>query len=171
MRKPTQRSAIVDDSQVGVFETKVRLAATEETIVNVDAISARLRDGILVVRVPKVEKKADEKRTIRIGTPSPSPERQPSSSLPVREKQATIEEPETEMYEDSPAPSSETEKGDQHLNEKEELIREDPPEVLPTYTPVAENSHDQPRHPEEDDDEDDEEREEEEGEYVKINVD
>ena len=145
--------------QVGVFETKVRLGKKgEQNIANIDAISAKLRDGILVIHVPKLEKKEEEKKSIRIETPSPSPEPTPTTTtnLAVREKPSS-KEPEIDA---SPAPVSETEKGDQDDNIMDE---QDPPEVLPTYAPVNQEEHDE--YEEEEDDED------QEGEFVKINVD
>ena len=194
----TISSAIVHsgrNSEVGVFETKIRLPSSESDTVEVkaDAINAKLREGVLAIRVPKVQKKKEDlRRSIRIDTPSSSPEPETQRThpldLPIHEKPISEQsrplqpapspkgkdketDADLDMYYSTPAhpvdaPTSGTQKGDHDTYNKKDLDRdamhEDLPEQLPAYTPSQQNDEDFA---------DDFGSGEEEGEYVKINVD
>ena len=57
------KTLAMDERQVGVFERKVRLGSrANPASVEVDAISARMEDGVLVVKVPKVEEFVEVKK-------------------------------------------------------------------------------------------------------------
>ncbi|KIW69920.1 hypothetical protein PV04_02235 [Phialophora macrospora] len=57
--------------ETGVFEKTIRLGTPREpAVVDVEAISAKMVDGVLVVRVPKTEKRFTKKQ-VRVGSASP----------------------------------------------------------------------------------------------------
>ena len=121
-------------------------------------------DGVLVIKVPKVEVEHVKREVHISGSDSPSPvrgEKQPitapaaaaPASKPVTEQSKGKEiVAEMDVDNDNDAARSETEKGD------DEMAYEDPVEELPKYKEELQHQDDEA-------DEDDDE-----GEYVKIDV-
>ena len=61
------KTLAMDERQVGVFERKVRLGSrARPAMVEVEGISARMEDGILVVRVPKTDAEYVDVRKVEI---------------------------------------------------------------------------------------------------------
>ena len=57
------KTLAMDERQVGVFERKIRLGSrANPASVDADGISARMEDGILVVKVPKIEEFVEVKK-------------------------------------------------------------------------------------------------------------
>lgn len=148
--------------EVGVFEKKIHLGTKKDPAkIDVAGITAKMIDGVLIVKVPKVEVE-HVKREVRItGSDSPSPVRgekeaiatpAPAPTSKPAADQSKGKEPVAEMDVDNDA-RSETEKGDN------DMTYDDPAEQLPEY-------QEEPQRQDEDEDED----EDEEGEYVKIDV-
>jgi HSP20 family protein len=147
--------------EVGVFEKKIHLGTRRDPAnIDIAGITAKMTDGVLVVKVPKVEVQHKKREVPISGSASPSPVREEkqtaishrtSSPEPATEKgkevAAAAAAAATDM--DLDRPRSETEKGD-------EMEYDDPAEQLPEYQapgPTAAGDS-----------------EEEEGEYVKIDV-
>jgi HSP20 family protein len=142
--------------EVGVFEKKIHLGTKRDPAkVDIAAITARMTDGVLIVKVPKVEVEYKKWEVPISSSTSPSPVRQEKQQQPaIVEAPSTAEtlpekrrEADTDMDVDDAR--SETEKGD-------DMEYEDPAEQLPEY-----------KEPGQDDAGD---SEEDEGEYVKIDV-
>ena len=152
--------------ETGVFEKAIRLGTKNDPAsIDVAGISAKMTDGVLVIRVPKVEVE-HKKRDVPIsGSASPSP---------ARNEKDLLFDADEEMY-DAPArqtpkqaePKLDMEKAvNEHNKEKEVETREDRSETAGRDDPL-------PRYEESANDESDWEKagSEDEGEYVKINVD
>ena len=148
--------------ETGVFEKTIRLGTRRDPAsIDITGISAKMTDGVLVVKVPKVEVE-HTKRDVPISTATPSPARD-------AEKQATgtidLMDNDNDMYDAAPAEkekeaTAETEK-EGHHDTRSETMDYERPEQLPQYE--VEEAHE---------DEDWEKAgSEEEGDYVKINVD
>ncbi|KAL9117880.1 MAG: hypothetical protein Q9187_005580 [Circinaria calcarea] len=61
------KTLAMDERQVGVFERKVRLGSrARPAMVEADGIGARMEDGILIVRVPKVDAEYVDVRKVEI---------------------------------------------------------------------------------------------------------
>jgi len=170
--------------ETGVFEKAIRLGTSKDPAnVNVEGITAKMVDGVLVVRVPKVEK-VFEKKEVRVdGSPSPAVSTERPEDTYMNEKDLLFDaEEDKEMYEAEPP--NQAAKGKQREAEQEatrddrsETVGFEHPnataETLPRYeveepeeSKVAkEHSHDDNMSDWEKDGSDDE------GEYVKINVD
>ena len=57
----------MDERPVGVFERKVRLGSrARPAMVEVDGIAAKMEDGVLIVRVPKVDAEYVDVRKVEI---------------------------------------------------------------------------------------------------------
>lgn len=150
--------------EVGVFEKKIRLGTRRDPAqIDIAAITAKMTDGVLVVKVPKLEV-AHQKRDVPISgsspPASPSGEKQESASAAEVVMDEKAKAADTNMGEevktadtnmDLDDARSETEKG-----EEREMQYEDPAEQLPEYN---ESGHDSA-----------EGASDEEGEYVKIDV-
>jgi HSP20 family protein len=143
-------------TEVGVFEKKIHLG-TKRDPANIDiaGITAKMTDGVLVVKVPKVEVHYSKREVPISGSASPSPvreETQPAQPQPaaLQHTQSTsgTEKDQAVAEMDIDDARSDTEKGD-------EMEYDDPAERLPEY-----------KEPGQDDARDSEE----EGEYVKIDV-
>ena len=175
--------------ETGVFEKLIRLGSPRNPAsIEVSGITAKMVDGVLVVRVPKAEK-TFEKKEVRIDQ-SPANSHGPEEDY-MNEKDllfdATEAEENQEMY-DAEEPQH-NEKRDYETKAEKEALRDDRSETLghETPAPAAENLPKyQAQEPREsrvakgnaqgeenmsDWEKDDEEEEEDEGEYVKINVD
>lgn len=150
--------------EVGVFEKEIHLGTKRDPAnIDVAAITAKMTDGVLVVKVPKIEVEHKKRAVPITQSVSPSPagegehEQQPSTIQPAERNDAppvpdTVPEKAKEGAEemDVDGARSETEKGD-------EIERDDRAEQLPEYE--APGRDDGPA------------SEGEEGEYVKIDVD
>ena len=142
--------------EVGVFEKKIHLGTKRDPAkIDIAGITAKMTDGVLIVKVPKVEVEYKKREVPISGSASPSPvrdEKQPQpaavedhvASAPISAKD---KEADTDMDVDDAR--SQTEKGDT-------MEFEDPPEQLPEY-----------KEPGQDDAGD---SDGDEGEYVKIDV-
>jgi HSP20 family protein len=162
--EPTLKLLAVDGrkSEVGVFEKKIHLGTRRDPAnIDIAAITAKMTDGVLVVKVPKVEVQHRKREVPISGSTSPSPAReekqQTALSHPV-DHRTPSPEPTTEKAKEVAAhaptdmdldyPRSDTEKGD-------DMEYDDPAEQLPGYQAPAQDAAD---------------NSEEEGEYVKIDV-
>lgn len=145
--------------EVGVFEKKIHLGTKRDPApIDIAGITAKMMDGVLVVKVPKVEIEYQKREVPISGSASPSPARDEkqsqqspavvnaATSAPISEKDKQAD---TDM--DGDDVRSQTEKGDA-------MEFEDPAEQLPEY---KEPGHDGPA---------DGDSDEEEAEYVKIDV-
>jgi HSP20 family protein len=57
------KTLAMDEREVGVFERKVRLGSrANPAVVDSDAITAKMEDGVLVVRIPKTEEFVEIKK-------------------------------------------------------------------------------------------------------------
>lgn len=57
------KTLAMDEREVGVFERKVRLGSrANPAVVDSDAITAKMEDGVLIVRIPKVEEFVEIKK-------------------------------------------------------------------------------------------------------------
>ena len=152
--------------ETGVFEKAIRLGTKNEPAsIDIPGITAKMTDGVLLIKVPKLEVE-HKKRDVPIsGSPGSSPQR--------NEKDLLFDADE-EMY-DAPterAPARVEEKKDmektmqEHTKEKEVEVRDDRSETAGREEPL-------PRYQESANDESDWEKagSDDEGEYVKINVD
>ena len=145
--------------EVGVFEKSIRLGTKRDPAsIDVNAISAKMTDGVLVVKVPKVEVQ-HEKREIAIGSPSPQQAAATHEQDVDMEKSTLLDmgnvEQHTEAVPEKAAADEEAEsvrEAVQH-DTRSETMDVERDEKLPEYE-VEEH-----------------EESEEEGEYVKINVD
>ena len=181
--------------ETGVFEKIIRLGTSKDPAsINVEDITAKMVDGVLVVRVPKAEK-TFEKKQVRIDGSSPSPAvsaERPEETY-VNEKDLLFDaEEDKEMYDAEehahqdhlePA-SSEAVKGKQPQaaeedagDDRSETVGPEHPNVGPEHLPryeveEPEESKLAKEHSQEDNMSDWEKYgSEDEGEYVKINVD
>lgn len=152
--------------EVGVFEKKIHLGTKRDPAkIDIAGITAKMIDGILIVKVPKVEVEQRKREVPISGSASPSPnreEKQEQKSALTRPIDSNpVPEPVTEKSFEAAASTtaaaemdiddtrSETEKGDP-------MQYDDPEEQLPEYKDSArENAADS---------------EEDEGDYVKIDV-
>lgn len=154
--------------ETGVFEKAIRLGTKNDPAsIDVAGIIAKMTDGVLVIRVPKIEVE-HQKRDVPIsGSVSPSPRRKEKDLL----FDADVDE---EMYEAPPeqAPKQVDAKMDmeramgEHHKEKEVEARD-------ARSETAGREEQLPRYEESANDESDWEKagSDDEGEYVKINVD
>jgi HSP20 family protein len=147
--------------EVGVFEKKIHLGTRRDPAkIDIAGITAKMTDGVLIVKVPKIEVQHRKREVPISGSNSPSPvreEKQPAishrtpSPSPATEKgkevSAAAPPPPTHM--DLDQPRSDIEKGD-------EMEYDDPAEQLPEYQVPGSNAAG--------------DSEEEEAEYVKIDV-
>lgn len=155
--------------ETGVFEKAIRLGTKNEPAsIDVAGISAKMTDGVLVIKVPKVEVE-HKKRDVPIsGSSSPSPQRNEQSLLfdADEEMYDTPSQPAPAQAPTHAEPTKDMEKMMEYTKEKEAAARDDRSETagqeeqLPQYQEPAKDESDW----EKDDSE-------EEGEYVKINVD
>ncbi|KIX08000.1 uncharacterized protein Z518_02655 [Rhinocladiella mackenziei CBS 650.93] len=177
--------------ETGVFEKNVRLGTQKEpACVDVQGITAKMVDGVLVVQVPKVEKKF-EKKEVRVDGSSPEVSTERPEDAYMNENDLLFdaqEDRDEEMYDAEPtrnrpfpakATLSETSKSKQKEAEREarddrsETVgfehENETVETLPRYE-AEDTSHRQ--HAGEEEMSDWEKAgSEDEGEYVKINVD
>ncbi len=156
--------------ETGVFEKAIRLGTkSDPASIDVAGITAKMTDGILVIRVPKIEVE-HKKRDVPIsGSASPSPQRNEKDLL--FDADADVDE---EMHEapveQAPTPveaKMDMEKAmNEHRKKKEIEARDDRSET-------AGREEQLPRYEESANDESDWEKagSDDEGEYVKINVD
>lgn len=160
--------------ETGVFEKVIRLGTKRQPAsINIDGIAAKMADGVLVVKVPKVEMEPKKRDVAISASGSPSPARQ---SQPTEQEKTHLMEDDDDMYETyapsaAPTTTAAKEKEAEHRREVEanreqhdarsETMDYEQPEQLPAYQ--AEEAHS----------EEDWEKagSDEEGEYVKINVD
>jgi len=172
--------------ETGVFEKTIRLGTSKDPAnVNVEGITAKMVDGVLVVRVPKVEKHFAKKEVRVDGSPSPAVSTERPEDVYMNEKDLLFDaEEDKDMYDAEP--TSEAGKGKQREAEQE-AARDDRSETLGFEHPNANATAETlPRYevaePEEsklakehsqDENLSDWEKDgsEDEGEYVKINVD
>ena len=145
--------------EVGVFEKNIRLGTRRDPAsIDVNAISAKMTDGVLVVKVPKVEVQ-HEKRDIVIGSPSPQQAAVTHEQDVDMEKGTLLDMENVEQHTEAVPEKSAADEEAESVREavqhdtRSETMDVEPDEKLPEYE-VEEH-----------------EESEEEGEYVKINVD
>ena len=154
--------------ETGVFEKAIRLGTKNDPAsIDVAGITAKMTDGVLAIRVPKIDVEHKKREVPISGSASPSPRRDEKDLL----FDADADE---EMYEApaEQAPKQVEEKMDmekamnEHRKEKEVEARDDRSET-------AGREERLPRYEESANDESDREKagSDDEGEYVKINVD
>ncbi len=145
-------------SEVGVFEKKIHLGTKKDPAkIDIAGITAKMADGVLVVKVPKLEVEHKKREVPISGSSTPSPVREEKQDLHQPAVSQQVNEPVMDKGKEAAAPAemdvddarSETEKGD-------EMEYDDPAEQLPEYQ--------MPGHEAEEQDS------EEEGDYVKIDV-
>ena len=152
--------------EVGVFEKSIKLGTKRDpAAIDVAGINAKMSDGVLVVKVPKVEVEHQKREVPITSSGSPSPAQSAEKDVDM-EKEAPLDADNvndtTPVLRASPLSASAKEKEAEHQREVEmrdtrsETMDYDHDETLPKYD-VEE--------PE------DAASDEEEGEYVKINVD
>ncbi|KIX93250.1 uncharacterized protein Z520_11105 [Fonsecaea multimorphosa CBS 102226] len=95
--------------ETGVFEKTIRLGTPRDPAsVDVDGITAKMVDGVLIIRVPKVEK-TFEKKEVHVGSPSPArPNERPEDAY-MNEKDllfdaADDDDEDRDMYDAEPIP-------------------------------------------------------------------
>jgi hypothetical protein len=177
--------------ETGVFEKIIRLGTPREPAsINVEGITAKMVDGVLVVKVPKVEKTFAKKEVRVDGSASPSAERPEDAYMNEKDLLFDAEE-DHEMYEaeeQAPTPTA----NEKHREAEKEAHRDDRSETVgfehPTANPAANATAetlpryevDEPaesklakEHSQDGENLSDWEKDgsEDEGEYVKINVD
>lgn len=169
--------------ETGVFEKSIRLGTQKDPAsVDVHGITAKMVDGVLVVRVPKVEKKF-EKKEVRVQGPSSSSPDNANRDRPedayMNEKDLLFdaEGDDEDMYDAEPTHEPVADTAESKQREAEEDARsetvdfehaDEKAEPLPRYE--VENNHEQRANEEEMSDWE-KAGSEDEGEYVKINVD
>lgn len=145
--------------EVGVFEKKIHLGTKRDpATIDIAGITAKMTDGVLVVRVPKVEVEYRKREIPISGSGSPSPVREEKQgqqqSIIAQHVDESVSEKSKEGLASAPAEMdvddahSTTEKGD-------EMEYDDPAEQLPEYKEPGQNAA---------------QDSEEEAEYVKIDV-
>jgi HSP20 family protein len=150
--------------EVGVFEKNIRLGTKRDSAsIDIAGINAKMTDGVLVVRVPKIEVE-HKKREVPISGSSPARQE--------KEKESLLDEADEQMYDAASAPApaaavggvSEKEQNTEYAHEQdarsETLDVEHSSEKLPEYAEATNEMSDWEKDGSED-----------EGEYVKINVD
>lgn len=163
--------------ETGVFEKSIKLGTEREPAsVDVAGITAKMSDGILVVKVPKVEVEHHMREVPISGSATPSP---PHHAEDSRERDITLLDADQDMYdadsaaEPAPEPAPEAISDAKGKEKEEEYQREKDAERDDRSETVG---HDEqlPRYEaEKPTEESDWEKDgsEDEGEYVKINVD
>lgn len=146
-------------SEVGVFEKKIHLGTKRDPAkIDIAGITARMADGVLVVKVPKLEVEHKKREVPISGSATPSPVREEKQNLQQTAVAQQVDNLAIEKGKKA-APAemdvddarSETEKGD-------EMDYDDPAEQLPEYQAPGHEAEAEADHSEE------------EGEYVKIDV-
>jgi HSP20 family protein len=152
--------------ETGVFEKAIRLGTKNDPAsIDVAGISAKMTDGVLFIRIPKVEVEHTKRDVPISGSTEPSPQ---------RNEQSLLFDADEDMYDapSQPAPAQNEAKKDlekamhENTKEKEVEARDDRSETagreeqLPRYQESANNESDWEKDGSED-----------EGDYVKINVD
>ncbi len=150
--------------EVGVFEKSIRLGTKRDPAsIDIAAISAKMADGILVVKVPKIEVEHRKREVPITSSATPSPPRAPVGDVDMEKgtllDAEEIHEDDTPILKATPLSAGAKDKEAEYQRERSETMDYEHEEHLPEYE--AEGGEDQ----EFEDDED------EEGEYVKINVD
>jgi len=151
--------------EVGVFEKSIRLGTKRDpAAIDVAGISAKMSDGVLVMKVPKVEVEHQKREVPITSSGSPSPAQAAERDVDM-EKAALLDADNandaTPVLRATPLSAGAKEKEEEHQREVEmrdtrsETMDYEHNEKLPEYEVEAE--HDA--------------SDEEEGEYVKINVD
>ena len=153
--------------ETGVFEKAIRLGTKNEpAAIDVGGISAKMTDGVLVVRVPKVEVEHKKRDVPITNSASPSPARNEKDLL-FDADQEMYDSPQQQTSAPAPAVTKDLEKEmHEHNKEKEVEAHEARSETAGREEPL-------PRYEESANDESDWEKagSEDEGDYVKINVD
>lgn len=149
-------------SEVGVFDKKIHLGTKRDPArIDIAGITAKMTDGVLVVKVPKLEVEHKKREVPISGSASPSPvrEKQEQQNPAITQLVDNTSAPEqiTEKHKDAAAATSEMDVDDSRSDTEkgDEMEYDDPAEQLPEYKEAGQN---------------DAEDSEEEGEYVKIDV-
>jgi HSP20 family molecular chaperone IbpA len=156
----------------GVFEKAIRLGTKRDPAnVDVAGITAKMTDGVLVVKVPKVDREIHKREVPISGSASPSAARQEADLLfdADEEMYDAAPEPNTTVQ-DAPATPLTANKLPTEAKDKEDEVRDDrsvtvgrEEEQLPRYEAEETSTNDNASDWEKDSDE--------EADYVKINVD
>jgi len=153
--------------EVGVFEKAIRLGTKRDpAAIDVAGISAKMSDGVLVIKVPKVEVEHQRREVPITSSSSPSPAQDSNRDVDM-EKEALLDADnttidETPVLKATPLSTGAKENEAEHQREVEmrenrsETMDYEHEEELPEYG-AEESEHVEP--------------EEEEGDYVKINID
>jgi HSP20 family protein len=167
--------------EVGVFEKNIRLGTRRDPAsIDIKGISAKMMDGVLIVRVPKVEVE-HKKREVPIGgSPAREVNEKNVEQMPEQlpEKASLLDAADEEMYDaaSTPAPAPTIEAAPPAFSEKEQIAQhayQQPEQDVRSETRDIEHhdhEHEEkaPAYEESDWEKD---GSEDEGEYVKINVD
>ena len=161
--------------EVGVFEKSIRLGTRRDPAsIDVAGISAKMTDGVLIVKVPKVEVE-HKKREVPITTSSPA--RKDTQTETEKEKESLLDAADEEMYDaaSAPAPAAApaAAAAEKEVSEKEQIAEhayKQPEQDARSETMDVEQHEEKVPAYEESDWEKDG-SEDDEGEYVKINVD
>ena len=152
--------------EVGLFEKSIKLGTKRDpAAIDVAGINAKMSDGVLVVKVPKVEVEHQKREVPITSSGSPSPAQAPEKDVDM-EKGALLDADNandaTPVLRASPLSAGAKEKEAEHQREVEmhdtrsETMEYEHEEKLPEYEVEEPEQH---------------ASDEEEGEYVKINVD
>ena len=148
--------------EVGVFEKSIRLGTRRDPAsIDIAAISAKMTDGILVVKVPKVEVEHRKREVPITSSATPSPPQ--AAARDVNLEKGTLldaeeEHDDTPVLKATPLSADAKEKEAEYQRERSETMDFEHEEHLPAYEGEEAQDHEF-------------EDEDEEGEYVKINVD
>ena len=156
----------------GVFEKAIRLGTKRDPAsVDIAGISAKMVDGVLIVKVPKVEVEHKTREVPIAGSSTSSPARNNKKDLLVDADEEMYDAPAAKASVPAPTPAKapevisekpvETKEAEARDDRSETAGREEP---LPSYAVEASTQEKDLSDWEKDDSE-------EEGEYVKINVD
>lgn len=146
--------------EVGVFEKSIRLGTKRDPAsIDVAGIHAKMTDGVLVVRVPKVEIE-HRKRDVPISGTSPARQE--------KEKDSLLDQADEEMYDAASAPAPAATIGES--SEKEQVAEHEAAQE-DVRSETMEVEHPAEKLPEYEESDWEKDGSEDEGEYVKINVD
>lgn len=157
--------------EVGVFEKNIRLGTRRDPAsIDIKGISAKMIDGILIIKVPKVEVEY-KKRGVPI---SGSPTRDVNSNEKNTEKENLLDAVDEEMYNAAATPAAVTEtpaEAEKEVSEKEQIAQHAYQQLDTRSETVDVERRDEEKVSAYEESDWEKDGSEDEGEYVKINVD
>jgi HSP20 family protein len=170
--------------EVGVFEKNIRLGTRRDPAsIDIGGISAKMMDGVLVVKVPKVERE-QRKRDVPIsGSPAREGNGNKNEKPTEKEKESLLDSADEEMYDAAaaPVPTSAVAPAvaEKEISEKEQIAahayqqqqQQQPEQDVRSETMDVEQHDPEEKVPAYEESDWEKDGSEDEGEYVKINVD